>query len=60
MVDNLTVIGTSHIAKESVVQVKRVIEELKPSFVAVELDQARARALLSKKTEGRLSLQGKL
>ncbi len=57
MVEHLTIIGTSHIAKESVTQVKRVIEELKPSFVAVELDRARAQALLSKKTEGRLRLR---
>ena len=48
----LTIIGTSHIARESVVQVKEVIENLQPSFVAVELDEARARSLLNKKSAG--------
>ena len=57
MVEQLTIIGTSHIAKESVVQVRRVIEELKPSFVAVELDDARAQALLSRKSVRRFQLR---
>lgn len=50
---NLIIIGTSHIAKESVAQVRKVIEDVKPAVVALELDSGRAHALLSKK-EGKL------
>lgn len=44
----LTIIGTSHIAKESVREVKRFIEEEKPDIVAVELDPRRLHSLMSK------------
>jgi pheromone shutdown-related protein TraB len=43
----IKIIGTSHIAKESVEEIKRVIEEFKPEIVAIELDAHRATALLS-------------
>jgi pheromone shutdown-related protein TraB len=43
---NLTIIGTSHIAKESVEQVRKIIQEYKPAIVALELDQKRLYALL--------------
>lgn len=46
---NLRVIGTSHIAIESVQEVQKVIKELKPRVVALELDQTRLHALLSGK-----------
>ncbi|MBU3957755.1 MAG: TraB domain-containing protein [Nanoarchaeota archaeon] len=39
------IIGTSHIAKESIETVKRVIEETKPDCVAIELDPKRFYAL---------------
>lgn len=44
---NLTIIGTSHIAKDSIQKVKEELEG-KPDIVAVELDHARLHALLSK------------
>ncbi len=44
---NLTVIGTSHIAEDSVRKVTETITAEKPSIVAVELDHARLHALLS-------------
>ncbi len=44
---NLTVIGTSHIAKDSVNRVKEAILAEKPGIVAVELDHARLHVLLS-------------
>lgn len=44
---NLTVIGTSHIAKDSVRKVTGTITAEKPDIVAVELDHARLHALLS-------------
>lgn len=46
---NLTIIGTSHIAQESVDQVKDFIAHQKPDIVAVELDRSRLAALLEKK-----------
>jgi pheromone shutdown-related protein TraB len=45
---NLVVIGSSHVAIESVREVKRVIEDKKPSFVAIELDKGRFIGLMSK------------
>ncbi|MFC1753414.1 TraB/GumN family protein [Thermoproteota archaeon] len=46
---NLILIGTSHIAKESVAEVKEAIEKNKPEIVAVELDANRYHSLKSKK-----------
>ncbi len=45
---NLTIIGTSHIAKQSVNEIKQAIEDTKPEIVAVELDLQRAIALMQK------------
>ncbi|MEK6938969.1 MAG: TraB/GumN family protein [Nanoarchaeota archaeon] len=41
------IIGTSHIAQQSVNEIKRAFAELKPDLVGVELDQERAQVLLS-------------
>lgn len=46
--DNLKIIGTSHIAKESINEIRKSIEEDKPDIVAVELDLQRAAALMQK------------
>ena len=46
---NITIIGTSHIAKESVEAVKKYIEEKKTDIVAVELDKKRFYGLVKKK-----------
>ncbi|MBU0461625.1 MAG: TraB/GumN family protein [Nanoarchaeota archaeon] len=43
---NLSIIGTSHIARESVEEIKRFVNEQKPGIIAVELDQRRLYALL--------------
>jgi len=45
---NLKIIGTSHIAKESLNQVKESIENDKPEILALELDKGRAYALMHK------------
>lgn len=45
---NLTLIGTSHIAQQSVQEVTQAIDQLKPVIIALELDQARLQALLNK------------
>ncbi len=46
---NLTIIGTSHIAKQSQREVKEAIEEGKPDIVAIEIDRKRFPALFEKK-----------
>ncbi len=43
---NLVIIGTSHIAKDSVQEVKDAFEKHSPDMVAVELDRRRAYALM--------------
>lgn len=50
---NLAIIGTSHIAKQSIREVKEAIEK-KPDIVAVELDSNRLRAI---KEKGRTKLR---
>ncbi|MEK6839478.1 MAG: TraB family protein, partial [Nanoarchaeota archaeon] len=45
-VKNLILIGTSHIAQQSVDDVKNAIQEYKPKIIAIELDQKRMHALL--------------
>jgi pheromone shutdown-related protein TraB len=45
---NLMFLGTSHIAKQSLDEVKKYIEEEKPEIIALELDRKRLRALTSK------------
>jgi pheromone shutdown-related protein TraB len=45
--ENVKIIGTSHIAKQSVDEIKKAINEWKPDIVAVELDLQRAAALMS-------------
>lgn len=46
---NLIIIGTSHIAKQSLEEVKNIIEKEKPDIIALELDKKRMYALMSRK-----------
>ncbi|TRZ54801.1 hypothetical protein D4Q76_01655 [archaeon] len=46
------IIGTSHIARESVEAVKKIIEDTKPDCVAIELDPKRYYALMHAPQEG--------
>lgn len=48
---NIFVVGTSHIAKESVEEVKNFIANQRPDIVAVELDRSRLAALTSKRKQ---------
>ena len=48
---NLLIIGTSHIAKQSLDEVKQAIEDEKPEIVAIELDKRRLYSLINKKKE---------
>lgn len=44
--NNLKIIGTSHIAKQSIEEIKKTVEEFQPDIMAVELDRQRAIALM--------------
>ncbi len=46
-IPNLEIVGTSHIARQSLEEVRRKIENFKPEIVALELDRRRLGALLS-------------
>ncbi len=46
---NLIIIGTSHIAKESLIEVENTIKEQKPDIIALELDKKRYHGLLYNK-----------
>ena len=45
----VTLVGTAHVSKDSVQEVREAIQRLKPSIVAVELDENRRKALVDKK-----------
>ncbi|MBS1267107.1 MAG: hypothetical protein MAG795_01078 [Candidatus Woesearchaeota archaeon] len=47
--ENLTIIGTSHIASQSINEIKKSIKEIKPDIIALELDKQRFVALHQKK-----------
>lgn len=49
---NLEIIGTSHIARQSLDDVKKAIEERTPDIIALELDLKRYMALISKNKKG--------
>ena len=46
---NLTIIGTSHIAIESIKEVEKQIPKIKPFIIALELDKKRFQSLASRK-----------
>ena len=48
--DRIILVGTAHISKESIAEVKAVIEEEQPDIVAVELDTRRYKAITEKDT----------
>ncbi len=47
--NNLKIIGTSHIAKQSIEEIRKTVEEFQPDIIAVELDLPRADALMREK-----------
>lgn len=53
---NLVFLGTSHIAKQSLEEVKNRIEKEKPDIIALELDTKRLPALMSK-NHGKIELK---
>jgi pheromone shutdown-related protein TraB len=46
--DNIIIVGTSHISPDSLKEVKKTIEDTNPDFVAIELDRKRLMALMQK------------
>ncbi len=65
MEDRMKLLGTSHIARQSIREIEQVIEEWHPDIVAVELDVQRAEALLQEKERtiswkaiGRIGVKG--
>lgn len=48
---NVIIIGTSHIAKQSLKEVRNTIKEEKPDIIALELDAKRLYAMMNKKKE---------
>lgn len=54
---NIILLGTSHIAKQSLKEVEDTIEKEKPEIIALELDEKRLHALLSNKTKKRITLK---
>lgn len=50
--NNLVIIGTSHIAKQSIDEIKKTIAEIKPDIIALELDRQRFYALTHKAKRG--------
>jgi len=53
---NLVMIGTSHIAKQSLKEVKDAIEVGKPDIVCLELDPQRYHGLLNEKKKGKIRI----
>ncbi|MFC1696713.1 TraB/GumN family protein [Nanoarchaeota archaeon] len=51
-IKNLTIIGSSHIAKQSYENVERHVLDGNPDIIAVELDQGRLYSLLNQKKKG--------
>lgn len=52
----ITLVGTAHVSKESVEEVKQTITELKPDCVAVELDEKRADSIKNPSRYSQLDL----
>ena len=52
----ITLVGTAHVSKESVEEVKQTISELKPDCVAVELDEKRADSIKNPSRYSQLDL----
>jgi pheromone shutdown-related protein TraB len=50
------IVGTAHVSQKSVEEVRRVIEELRPDAVCVELDAARHETLMDESRWNRLQL----
>ncbi len=50
---NATIVGTSHISREAVREIKKVVSEKEPSIIGLELDRRRLSALVRKFEHGK-------
>lgn len=48
-IDNIFILGTSHVSKTSSQEIIRTIEKINPKVIGIELDQNRLKLILSKK-----------
>ncbi len=48
-INNIAIIGTSHVSRNSVKEIEAFIEKNKPDIIAIELDAQRLQALIKKK-----------
>jgi pheromone shutdown-related protein TraB len=55
--NNLILIGTSHVSKESKEKIKKAFAEFKPDIICVELDRNRLHGLLNPQTRGKPSIR---
>ena len=46
LMNNITIIGTSHISPQSIKKVEKIVEETKPDLICLELDKQRFMSLL--------------
>jgi len=53
---NLKIVGTSHIARQSLAEIEAAFIDFRPTIVGVELDKGRLHALFSKEPERKASL----
>ena len=54
VLENIRIIGTSHISKESILEVKNTIIDYDPDIIALELDPIRYNSLISNKKNSNL------
>lgn len=55
IIDNIILLGTSHVSRQSAREIKETIEKYKPEVVAIELDINRLKTLLSSKNQKKKS-----
>lgn len=51
--ETLRIIGTSHVASQSLEEVRQAVDEFKPDIIALELDAGRFNALINEDVKGR-------
>ncbi len=59
IVDNIILVGTSHVAKQSVKQIKEVVDQYSPEVVAIELDTDRLNTLLMDDKDKKKAMKNK-
>jgi len=55
--DEITLVGTAHVSEQSVAEVERVIDEVKPDMVCLELDSGRFKSKTENKSYANMDLK---